>query len=34
VITTASTVNEIARSLRKAGAAYIEVWAAARAVVS
>jgi ComF family protein len=34
VITTASTVNEIARSLRKAGAAYIEVWAAARAVIS
>lgn len=34
VITTASTVNEIARTLRKAGAAHIEVWAVARAVIS
>jgi len=31
VVTTASTVNEIARVLRRAGARTIEVWAIARA---
>jgi ComF family protein len=31
VVTTGSTVNEIARVLRRAGAAHIEVWAIARA---
>jgi ComF family protein len=31
VVTTGSTVNELARVLRKAGAEHIEVWAVARA---
>jgi predicted amidophosphoribosyltransferase len=32
VMTTGSTVDELARACRKAGAASIEVWTAARAV--
>jgi predicted amidophosphoribosyltransferase len=31
VVTTGSTVNEVARVLKKAGAQTIEVWAVARA---